>query len=268
MAKAEPQVEKIQVIPLSDGKWKVPSSSQPGVDYDVALQEGRLICNCPAGRNGKACKHKKAVMQVEEALELDQEKQVAEPAKKGVTKNGYAFDEVTSALQKSIRRGDERKAVYWALELYKTAPHYLIKRLMIIASEDVGMASPHTVGIVNQLALGWTEAKKFSWYVSAHQPIQMTMMLARAPKSTEVEDLIAVTELDMIEGKLRDIPADALDEHTAQGREMAKQAGKTKDDMDRDWYVGRIKAGIPLNSYTMELMDRRPEWFLKLEASE
>jgi hypothetical protein len=96
----------------------------------------------------------------------------------------------------------------------------------------------------------------------------MTMLLARALKSTEVEDLIALTELDLREEAKREIPADALDEHTEKGREMAKQAGKTKDEMDRDWYVGRIRAGVPMNKYTEELKVRKPQWFGEKEDPE
>ena len=33
------------------------------------------------------------------------------------TKNGYRLDEVVSALQKSIRRGQEERALYWSYEI-------------------------------------------------------------------------------------------------------------------------------------------------------
>jgi hypothetical protein len=35
-----------------------------------------------------------------------------------LTKRGYEFGEVSSAMQKAIRRGDTRLAGYWALELW------------------------------------------------------------------------------------------------------------------------------------------------------
>ncbi len=37
-----------------------------------------------------------------------------------LTKNGYDFFEVASAFQKSIRRGMEKEAMYWAIELYES----------------------------------------------------------------------------------------------------------------------------------------------------
>ncbi len=43
----------IKARPLGDGTWYVTSGSRPGAGYIVA--GGR--CSCPAGRNGRACKH-------------------------------------------------------------------------------------------------------------------------------------------------------------------------------------------------------------------
>ena len=36
------------------------------------------------------------------------------------TKRGYQFSEVSSAMQKAIRRGDAKLAGYWALELWES----------------------------------------------------------------------------------------------------------------------------------------------------
>ena len=46
-------------------------------------------------------------------------KAMYDPWSKIVTKNGYAGDEVISALQKSIRRAKEEDACMFAYEMYK-----------------------------------------------------------------------------------------------------------------------------------------------------
>src|SRR5579862_3163447 len=55
--------------------------------------------------------------------------------------NGY---QVTSAMQKCIRRGLEEDALFWATELWascnQTGREYIWHRLRVIASEDVGLA--------------------------------------------------------------------------------------------------------------------------------
>jgi hypothetical protein len=55
------------------------------------------------------------------------------------TGQGYPFDEVASALQKSIRRGLEIEAMYWAAEMETRYPDYLWKRLQIISVEDISI---------------------------------------------------------------------------------------------------------------------------------
>ena len=55
-------------------------------------------------------------------------------------KHGYADDEVKSAIQKEIRRGNEENAMYWALEIAtesKSSFGWLRNRLKIILYEDI-----------------------------------------------------------------------------------------------------------------------------------
>ena len=55
-----------------------------------------------------------------------------------ITKRGYDFGEVSSAMQKAIRRSDTRLAGYWALELWASGfGNYVWKRLLTVSAEDV-----------------------------------------------------------------------------------------------------------------------------------
>jgi replication-associated recombination protein RarA len=61
---------------------------------------------------------------------------------------GYYKDEVISALQKAIRRSDERRAVYWAtvLELEgKKMAVQMWNRMLVIANEDIGPADSSVI---------------------------------------------------------------------------------------------------------------------------
>ena len=53
------------------------------------------------------------------------------------TKNEYEFDELTSCMQKSIRRSEVQLAFNCARELLGNTPHYVWRRLVTIALEDV-----------------------------------------------------------------------------------------------------------------------------------
>ena len=53
------------------------------------------------------------------------------------TVRGYGFGEVSSAMQKAIRRADVQLAGYWALELWSSGfGNYVWKRLLTISAED------------------------------------------------------------------------------------------------------------------------------------
>jgi replication-associated recombination protein RarA len=165
---------------------------------------------------------------------------------------GYQLGVVASALQKEIRRGDVEAAAYWGLLLWKKAPHYAWKRVLVTAAEDVGLAAPSVVAQVGVLNGMYRAAKEGAWYVSPHHFTMAVVLLCRALKSTEVEDLQTWT-LELIKaGVKREVPAYALDAHTQEG----KAAGASW----RDWYSGRLAMGVPVNHYTERIWEMKPEW--------
>jgi len=264
VARTQTKVTKIQVIVVEEGKiWAVLVNGDQG-SYQVVHEEDVFSCNCPSGLQGKFCQHKKAVMEVEQIKEEVKEKRMV-PGKDrndSRTKSGYVFGEVASAIQKEIRLGNEEGALYWAKEMYDTSPYYLWKRMMVIASEDIGLAAPDVVVMVNALAGGWEQAKKTSWYVSPHQMVQCVLALCRAPKSTEVDDAICWDNDRRKKGYHPDVPDYALDMHTQAGKERRKAEGLSQDDMEREWYLfRRNEAKIPSNPYQDKLEEAHPEWF-------
>ena len=71
-----------------------------------------------------------------------------------VTPSGHPGDEVISALQKFIRRGETELAVRAAYELYLTGEEltaYLWRRLLVISAEDVGLGEPMAPVVVDAL---------------------------------------------------------------------------------------------------------------------
>jgi hypothetical protein len=79
------------------------------------------------------------------------------------------------------------------------------------------------------------------------------MLLCRAPKSTEVDDLKTLTLEEIKQGISRPVLEEYVDGHTAAG----KAAGKTW----RPWYADRHRRfGIPVNQYTRQVWALKPEW--------
>jgi len=65
------------------------------------------------------------------------------------TERGYALDEISSAVQKYIRRGWEEQAMWFAHEMETRFHCYLWRRLAVIACEDIGVANPLAIQVVN-----------------------------------------------------------------------------------------------------------------------
>jgi replication-associated recombination protein RarA len=64
------------------------------------------------------------------------------------TINNLGVFDVMSALQKHIRRGEEREVIHCAVEMGHTSKAYctmLCNRLEVIAHEDIGLANPAAV---------------------------------------------------------------------------------------------------------------------------
>jgi len=96
-------------------------------------------------------------------------------------RDGDQHYDILSALQKSIRGSDENAAIHYAARLIDAGDIIsLSRRLLVIASEDIGLAYPQAVSIVkacvdSAVQLGLPEARI---------PLaQAVVLLATAPKS-------------------------------------------------------------------------------------
>jgi len=140
------------------------------------------------------------------------------------TVKGYDFFEISSALQKSIRRGDEDDALFWATELDKSNyGEYVWKRLKIIASEDVGLAEPLLPAVIESLYNNWLVQRKKK--DTDHFPERLFLVHAvifavRAEKSRLVDHACCVYYNNDNDHRL--IPDYALDMHTYRGKTMGR----------------------------------------------
>lgn len=140
------------------------------------------------------------------------------------TENGYDFFEASSAFQKCIRRGLEDDALFWGVELSFKTPGYVWKRLMIISSEDVGLATPGISTEINSLYQMWKElAKKKD---DKHFPerlflVHAIILLSRAKKSRYI-DWQTVYVFGCHSSRFREVPDFAFDKHTRKGKKLGR----------------------------------------------
>ncbi len=140
-----------------------------------------------------------------------------------LTKNGYNFDEVASALQKEIRRGNEENAMYWALELHESNYNgYLFRRLPVIAAEDIGLASPETVSQVCQVCqygLYMFDNKK---RIDTALLGFLILLMCRAKKNREGDEFVNIMQDRRRRSNYLDMPDYAVDMHTKRGKQMGR----------------------------------------------
>ena len=96
-------------------------------------------------------------------------------------KDGEQHYDIVSALIKSIRGSDPNAAIYWLARMIEGGedPKFIARRLLISASEDIGLANPNGLLMANACfqaveSIGWPEAR----IVLA----QCTIYLAASPK--------------------------------------------------------------------------------------
>ncbi len=126
-------------------------------------------------------------------------------------RDGDSHYDVLSGFQKSIRGSDPDAAVHYLARLIEAGDlPSITRRLMVIASEDIGMAYPMAATIVKScvdsaLQLGLPEARI---------PLaQAVLVLATAPKSNSVICAIDSAMADIHSGNAGEIPPHLKDSH-------------------------------------------------------
>jgi putative ATPase len=103
----------------------------------------------------------------------------------GYDKKGENHYDIVSAFIKSIRGSDPDAALYWLARMLDGGEDllFIARRLVILASEDVGLADSRGL----QIAIAAQQAAHFVGMPEAFYPLaHATLYLARAPKSNSV----------------------------------------------------------------------------------
>jgi len=144
------------------------------------------------------------------------------------TKNGLPAMACVSAMQKCVRRGMEREAFEFAVELMHTSKAFhsmVCKRLEIILHEDIDTQSqPHIVPFVATAVAQsklWYGADKLG--ASRLAIGNAIRLMCRAAKSREGDHFAAAIGLrSQLENYVPVIPDFAVDQHTLEGRKLGR----------------------------------------------
>jgi putative ATPase len=117
-----------------------------------------------------------------------------------------------SALIKSIRGSDADAGIYWLARMLEGGEdiRFLCRRLVILASEDIGNADPHAL----PLAVAAMQACEFVGLPECQLTLaQAVTYLACAPKSNAATIAIGEARHDIREGRLLPVPRQLQDAH-------------------------------------------------------
>ncbi len=120
--------------------------------------------------------------------------------------------DVISAFIKSIRGSDADAAVHYLARMIEAGedPRYIARRLIVHASEDVGLADPSALGV----AVAAAQAVELIGLPEARINLtQATIHLALAPKSNSVIKAIGAAQADVRAGLAGPVPAHLRDAH-------------------------------------------------------
>jgi putative ATPase len=139
-------------------------------------------------------------------------------------RQGDQHYDVISAFIKSIRGSDVDAALHYLARMIEAGedPRFIARRMMILASEDIGLADPTAL----PTAVAAAQAVALIGFPEARLTLaQAVIALATAPKSNAVIRAIDAAQADVRAGKVGAVPPALRDAHYA----GAKQLGHGHD---------------------------------------
>ncbi len=139
-------------------------------------------------------------------------------------RQGDQHYDVTSAFIKSIRGSDADAAVHYLARMVEAGedPRFIARRLVILASEDIGLADPTAL----TTAMAAAQAVQLIGMPEARLNLaQATIALALAPKSNAVIKAIDAASADVRAGKIGPVPAHLRDAHYGGSKKLGHGKG-------------------------------------------
>jgi putative ATPase len=134
-------------------------------------------------------------------------------------RQGDQHYDVISAFIKSIRGSDVDASLHYLARMIEAGedPRFIARRLMILASEDIGLADPTAL----TTAVAAAQAVALIGFPEARLTLaQAVIALAAAPKSNAVIRAIDAAQADVRAGKIGAVPPSLRDAHYAGAKKL------------------------------------------------
>ncbi len=189
-----PLLSRMQVYVLNSlGKDDLLKLLDRAIKTDVVLRERRIELKETTAMlrfsGGDARKLLNILELVVEAEKSDEVVITDETVNRRLQQNPLAYDkdgemhyDIISAFIKSIRGSDPDAALYWLARMVQAGedPAFIARRLIISASEDIGLANPNALLLANA---AFDAVQKIGWPEGRIPLAEATVYLASSPKS-------------------------------------------------------------------------------------
>src|SRR4051794_15556324 len=185
-----------------------------GLDGSVSVDADavELLIQLAAGDARRALTALEVAAEAGHHVTVDVIEQSLDKAAVRYDRDGDQHYDVVSAFIKSVRGSDVDAALHYLARMIEAGedPRFIARRLMILASEDIGLADPTALTTAVAAAqtvqlIGMPEAQ----LTLAHA----TIALAVAPKSNAVTTAIGAALADVRAGKIGQVPPHLRDAH-------------------------------------------------------
>ncbi|WP_418828444.1 replication-associated recombination protein A [Phocaeicola sp.] len=174
-------------------------------------------------------------------------------------KDGEMHYDIISAFIKSIRGSDPDGALYWLARMVEGGedPAFIARRLVISASEDIGLANPNALLLANA---AFDAVMKIGWPEGRIPLAEATVYLATSPKSNSAyEGINSALELVRQTGDLP-VPLHLRNAPT----KLMKQLGYGKDYK----YAHAYKGNFVRQQFLPDEVQQQRLWHAQENASE
>lgn len=156
-------------------------------ELDITLQETDALLRFSGGDARKLLNILELVIEASDKSKpiVIDDKMVAERLQQNplaYDKDGEMHYDIISAFIKSIRGSDPDAALYWLARMIEGGedPKFIARRLVISASEDIGLANPNALLLANA---AFDAVQKIGWPEGRIPLAETTVYLATSPKS-------------------------------------------------------------------------------------
>jgi putative ATPase len=157
-------------------------------------------------------------------IDLGTAEQAVDVAALRYDRDGDAHYDVTSAFIKSLRGSDVDAALHWLARMLVAGEdaRFIARRMVVFASEDVGMADPTALSVATAAA----HAVEYVGLPEAQLNLaQAVIHLATAPKSNAVVKAIGAALADVRAGRGGAVPRHLRDAHYSGARGLGHGTG-------------------------------------------